>query len=54
MAGMDYVSCTECGVRLIYVGSMQLEDKPDLACGKCVAKLHKKIDKLKKHDRRKH
>ena len=60
MAGIDYISCDECGRRLIYDGDLVVRermyhlDTKILICGHCVSKLKKKIEKLKKHDRRKH
>jgi len=59
MAGADYVSCAECGKRLFYDGSHGIRDyifdaKTTLTCDHCVSKMKKKIDKLKKHDRRRH
>lgn len=53
MAGWDYVKCEECGERLLYDGDGRLSDLK-LTCEHCVKKLKKKIEKLKKHDRRKH
>jgi len=61
MAGIDYVSCSECGKRLFYDGEWfvrrYIEDTKTtktLTCDRCVTKLKKKIEKLKKHDRRRH
>ena len=61
MAGIDYVSCTECGKRLFYDGDWRAREYMAMAepaetvvCGHCVAKLKKRIEKLKKHDRRRH
>ena len=56
MAGMDYLTCSECGKRLIYDGEWDIRNElPEgVTCDNCVAKLKKKIEKLKKHDRRKH
>jgi len=55
MAGMDYLACSECGKRLIYDGKWDIRDglAERVTCDSCVAKLKKKIEKLKKHDRRK-
>ncbi len=51
MAGMDYISCAECGKRLIFDGDLAirtyLEDET-LTCGHCVKKLKKRIEKLEK------
>ncbi len=50
MAGMDYISCAECGKRLIFDGDLviraHLED--EITCGHCVKKLKRKIEKLEK------
>lgn len=61
MAGNDYISCNECGKRLFYDGDRRarsymgtVEPAEHVACAKCVKKMKKKIEKLKKHDRRKH
>jgi len=61
MAGSDYVSCAECGKRLFYDGDwrardyMNLSDTPEsVTCRHCVKKLKKKIEVLKKHDKRRH
>lgn len=61
MAGIDYVSCRECGKRLFYDGEGQVreylhnsESTVGLTCDHCVDKLKKKIEELKKHDRRRH
>jgi len=57
---MDYVSCQECGKRLFYDGDWQvrqfMKDAKinNIVCDHCVLKLKKKIEKLKKHDRRRH
>lgn len=55
MAGWDYLKCSECGKRLFYDGDGRLRDtSEDVACEHCVKKLKKKIEVLKKHDRRRH
>lgn len=60
MAGMDYVDCTECGKRLFYDGEWRVRadleesSKAGITCDRCVKKLKQKIEKLKKHDRRRH
>jgi len=60
MAGLDYGSCQECGKRLFYDGEWIIRDYMieikigPLTCSHCVSKLQKKIEKLKKHDRRRH
>lgn len=57
MAGADYIHCNECGKRLIYDGNGELRCHlgfESLTCRKCVDKMKKKINKLKKHDRRRH
>ncbi len=59
MAGIDYLKCEECGKRLFYDGNNTLRDileyhSDTIVCGDCVERLKKKIEKLKKHDRRKH
>ena len=57
MAGMDYLDCAECGRRLLYDGDFRIRkalDGDTVTCGQCTKRLKKKIDKLKKHDRRKH
>ena len=61
MAGIDYVSCGECGKRLFYDGEhvarsymRNVQTTKSLTCDHCVSKLHKKIATLKKHDRRRH
>ena len=61
MAGLDYVTCAECGKRLFYDGDRfvrkSMEDRKatkSVTCDHCVLKLKKKIDTLKKHDRRRH
>jgi DNA-directed RNA polymerase subunit RPC12/RpoP len=61
MAGLDYISCIECGKRLIYDGDdyirdyiSKMETTEGICCSHCVSKLKKKIEKLKKHDRRRH
>ncbi len=59
MAGMDYACCSECGKRLFYDGSGFVRDvleshSDTIVCGNCVDRLKKKIEKLKKHDRRRH
>ena len=58
---MDYVSCAECGKRLFYDGGgearefmMDTKSTKSLTCDHCVKKLKQKIEKLKKHDRRRH
>lgn len=58
MAGRDYLKC-ECGERLFYDGDRSLrefleDNNQTVTCGKCVKKMMKKIEKLKKHDRRNH
>ena len=56
MAGMDYLKCGGCGERIFADGDWILRDSidGDLYCHSCVKKLKKKIETLKKHDRRKH
>lgn len=61
MAGFDYVHCNECGKRLFYDGEWEArnyminyETTKSVTCDKCVSRLKKKIDSLKKHDRRRH
>jgi len=58
MAGIDYLDCVECSRRLAYDGdkviSERIEESTCLICAHCLKKLHKKIELLKKHDRRKH
>ena len=56
MAGIDYLSCNECGKRLIYDGEFEVRNRleSEINCQHCVDKLKKKIEELKKHDRRKH
>lgn len=61
MAGLDYVSCEECGKRLFYDGDRRARDymigenlPPSVTCSKCVSKLKKKIERLKKFDKRRH
>ena len=61
MAGIDYVSCAECGKRLFYDGDWAIRKYMTSAittkfivCDHCVSKLKKKIETLKKHDRRRH
>lgn len=61
MAGIDYVSCSECGKRLFYDGEWFARDymvnaktAKTVTCDHCVSKLKKKIETLKKHDRRRH
>ncbi len=60
MAGIDYVSCDECGERLFYDGGREVRDymsdvgTAGVVCGHCVAKLKKKIKKLEKYDKRRH
>lgn len=61
MAGIDYVSCDECGKRLFYDGDMHVRSyigeaktTRGVVCDHCVGKLKKKIETLKKHDRRRH
>lgn len=61
MAGLDYVSCNECGKRLFYDGEFEArgymesaQTTKSVTCDHCVLKLKKKIDTLKKHDRRRH
>jgi len=57
MAGRDYLGCKECGRRLVYDGRDTIRDALDwepIYCSKCWQKLLKKIETLRKHDRRKH
>lgn len=61
MAGIDYVSCKECGKRLFYDGDRRVRDyifdtgtTDSFLCSHCISKLKKKIETLKKHDRRRH
>lgn len=61
MAGIDYVSCAECGKRLFYDGEgfvrgymESAETTKTVTCDHCVSKLKKKIKTIKKHDRRRH
>ena len=61
MAGIDYASCNECGKRLFYDGEREARDymisaqtTKFIVCDHCVSKLKKKIETLKKHDRRRH
>lgn len=57
MAEVYYLTCGECGKRLYYDGKktirLALEWRP-VFCEKCWVKLNKKIELLKKHDRRRH
>ncbi len=58
MAGCDYLKC-ECGERLLYDGDERLRDaleenEQTVTCSRCVKKMKKKIEALKKHDRRRH
>jgi hypothetical protein len=57
MAEVYYLTCGECGKRLYYDGKktirLALELRP-VFCEKCWVKLNKKIELLKKHDRRRH
>jgi hypothetical protein len=55
---MDYLSCSECGKRMAYDGEGNIREQlaiyeTDVVCTKCVKRLKKTIEKLKKHDRRK-
>lgn len=52
MAGAEYLSCENCGDRMLYMGE-RWEDYPDLKayCTHCVDKLNKRIDKLEKRAR---
>lgn len=58
MAGADYVTCKECGERIFYDGDRRIRDfmeergSKEIVCYKCYKKLLKKIEKLKKFDRR--
>lgn len=61
MAGCDYISCSECGQRLIYDGENHIRtilndsyNVDGITCSKCVSKLKKKIETLQKFDKRKH
>jgi phosphosulfolactate phosphohydrolase-like enzyme len=56
MAGCDYISCIECGKRMIYDGDNAIREsiEDEICCGVCVKRLKKKIDILKKNDRRRH
>lgn len=61
MAGIDYVSCRMCGKRLFYDGEgearhymIEYSKNDDVTCDHCVNKLLKKIEKLKKFDKRRH
>lgn len=61
MAGLDYAACEECGQRLFYDGEWiartymhNTTTVKHLTCDHCVKKLKKKIEVLKKHDRRRH
>ena len=61
MAGIDYVSCNECGKRLFYDGDgaaryymQEAKTTKGVVCDHCVNKLKKKIETIKKHDRRRH
>lgn len=60
MAGADYICCEECGKRIFYDGDYQMRDilhasdTNGIICAACVKKLKKKIEKLKKYDKRKH
>jgi len=61
MAGLDYVSCSECRKRLFYDGEWIVRDyiidnrtTKTLTCDHCVSKMKKKIEKLKKYDKRRH
>ncbi len=61
MAGIDYVSCDDCGKRLFYDGGGEVRDYMSdmgttrgVTCNHCVEKLRKKIKKLEKYDKRRH
>lgn len=61
MAGIDYVSCVECGKRLLYDGKWEFRNgihmmgnTKNITCDHCVKKFKQKIIELQKHDRRKH
>jgi len=61
MAGLDYVSCNLCGKRLFYDGEgtarnymNEVTKTSSVSCDHCVKKLLKKIEKLKKFDKRRH
>ena len=60
MSGFDYIHCEECCTRLLYDGdehlrqSLEEEGHAGIVCPHCVKKLKKKIEVLKKHDRRRH
>lgn len=57
MAGVDYVCCEECKVRLCYDGDKTIRGKlrwEPIFCEKCWIKMKKKISLLEKYDRRKH
>ncbi len=60
MAGMDYIKCGICSKRMIYDDdqcielSLQANNIKSITCDHCVKKLKKKIELLKKHDRRRH
>ena len=58
---MDYVSCSECGERLFYDGLGEVRGfmqdtgiTKGVTCDRCVSKLKRKIEKLKKYDKRRH
>jgi len=61
MAGIDYTSCRICGKRLFYDGDwsareymVENTDNKNLTCDHCVDKMIKKIERLKKFDKRRH
>ena len=61
MAGFDYISCAQCGRRLIYDGNETVRNylhdaniTKGLTCDKCVERLKKKILDLQRHDKRRH
>lgn len=57
MAGADYLMCGECGKRLVYDGKKTIREALNwnpIFCEQCVLKLKKKIETLKKYDKRKH
>lgn len=59
MAGIDYCSCNECGVRLFYDGDGEVRrymaergTAKYIICDKCHKKLLKRVDKLEADKKR--